>query len=166
MVRYVDSPTTAVSTHIDGSPDAVWAFVSDIGLPARFSTEFQGAEWIDGSEAVGARFRGHSRHERVGSWSTVCSITAWEPPSALEWVVEDPDNPTARWRFDIVPSGTGTDLTMTATMGPGPSGVLNLIRKMPEKEEKIVANRLAEWEQNMRATIEGIRDLVEADAAV
>ena len=162
MVRYADAPTTAVSVHIDGPPDDVWRFVADIDLPSRFSAEFQGAEWIEGSESVGARFRGHSRHEAVGSWSTVCTISVWEPGRAVEWVVEDVDDPTARWRFDLVPSDGGTDLTMTAVMGPGPSGVLNLIRRLPEKEEKIVANRLAEWEANMRATIEGIRDLVEA----
>jgi hypothetical protein len=32
---------------------------------------------------------------------------------------------------------------------------------MPEKEERIVARRLEEWEANMRATLEGIKRLAE-----
>jgi hypothetical protein len=31
---------------------------------------------------------------------------------------------------------------------------------MPEKEERIVARRLAEWEQNMRATVEGVATIL------
>jgi hypothetical protein len=33
---------------------------------------------------------------------------------------------------------------------------------MPEKEERIIARRLAEYETNMRATVDGIKGLAEA----
>jgi len=48
-----------------------------------------------------------------------------------------------------------------AVMGPGPSGLTAAIDGRPELEERIVARRLAEHEQNMRATLEGIRALAE-----
>jgi hypothetical protein len=32
---------------------------------------------------------------------------------------------------------------------------------MPDKEERIVARRLEEFERNMRATLEGIREIAE-----
>jgi hypothetical protein len=35
---------------------------------------------------------------------------------------------------------------------------------MPDKEERIVARRLQEWERNMRATVEGIKALAEGRA--
>ena len=33
------------------APAVVWALVCDIQLPARFSAEFEGAEWLDGARA-------------------------------------------------------------------------------------------------------------------
>ncbi|MDX1450775.1 MAG: SRPBCC family protein [Acidimicrobiia bacterium] len=163
MVRYIDSPTTSVTTTIEAPPEDVWPLVADISLPARFSQEFQGAEWVEGSEEIGARFRGRNDHPIAGSWSTVCTVTEWSPPTSFAYLVENPDDPTARWRFDLEPVDGGTRLTMTAVMGPGPSGVLSLIRKLPDKEEKIIANRLAEWTDNMQRTVDGIRSLVLSD---
>ena len=34
---------------------------------------------------------------------------------------------------------------------------------MPEKEERIIARRLEEFERNMQATLEGIKQLAEAN---
>ena len=47
-------------------------------------------------------------------------------------------------------------------MGPAPSGLTIAITAMPDKEERIVARRLEEYETNMRATVEGIKQLAEA----
>jgi hypothetical protein len=35
---------------------------------------------------------------------------------------------------------------------------------MPDKEERIVARRLEEFERNMRATLDGIKQLAESEA--
>lgn len=161
MVRYADGPTTTSTVHVAASPDVVWRLISDIDLPARFSDEFQGAEWIEGGESVGARFRGRNWNEHMGEWSTVCTVTEWTPAAAFAYVVEDPANPTASWRFDLTPSDGGTDLSMTTILGPGPSGLTPLIERMPDKEEKIIANRLGMLRTNMDATLEGIRSLAE-----
>ena len=48
-LRYRNCPTVEAGLMIDASPQVVWALVSDIQLPARFSSEFRGAEWLDGA---------------------------------------------------------------------------------------------------------------------
>jgi hypothetical protein len=47
-------------------------------------------------------------------------------------------------------------------MGPAPSGLTAAIEARPDKEERIVANRLAEWQRNMQATVEGIKARAES----
>jgi hypothetical protein len=49
-------------------------------------------------------------------------------------------------------------------MGPGPSGLTPAIEKMPDKEERIIARRLEEWQANMAATLSGIKGLAEGVA--
>jgi hypothetical protein len=49
-------------------------------------------------------------------------------------------------------------------MGPARSGLSLAIDRMPEKEERIVARRLREFEESMRATVEGIKRLAEDGA--
>jgi len=46
-------------------------------------------------------------------------------------------------------------------MGPGPSGLTVGIAAQPDKEARIVARRLSEWQQNMQANLEWIRSQVE-----
>jgi hypothetical protein len=46
-------------------------------------------------------------------------------------------------------------------MGPAPSGLNIAIAAMPEKEERIIARRLEEFEANMKATLDGIKRLAE-----
>ena len=49
-------------------------------------------------------------------------------------------------------------------MGPGESGISELIEQMPDKEHRILRRRLAEHQANMEATLDGIRSLAEASA--
>ncbi|MEZ5228594.1 MAG: SRPBCC family protein [Acidimicrobiales bacterium] len=164
---YAEGPTTSVSTDIAGSVDDVWTLVSDITLPARFSTELAGVEWIDGFDApaVGARFRGRNEHQAIGGWEVVCTIRECTPGHALEWCVGDPEFPSSVWRFDLAANGDTITLTQTFRMGPAPSGLTPAIEAMPDKEAKIIARRLAEHRTNMEANLEGVRALVEGDGA-
>ena len=61
-------------------------------------------------------------------------------------------------------AGDGTRLRYWAQMGPGPSGLTPLIEQMPDKEDRIIARRLQEWETNMTATITGIKHVAEETA--
>lgn len=161
MVRFSETPTVRVSADIAAPPERVWELISDIDLPARFSTEFQGAEWLD-EPGVGARFVGRNQHERIGSWETTSWVVAYEPGRCFGWAVENPDDPVAVWRFDLEASADGTHLVYTAQLGPGPSAITRLIEQHPDKEEKIIGRRLAEWKDNMEATVAGVKELAEA----
>jgi hypothetical protein len=162
-LRYADCPTTEAELTIDASPAAVWPIVCDISVPARFSSEFQGGEWLDAAgPSLGARFRGRNHHPARGSWETVSTICELEPERVFAWAVGDPACPAARWRFTLEPDGQGTRIRQWMQMGPGASGVSELIAQLPDKEHRILQRRLAEHRANMTATLAGIKALAEA----
>jgi hypothetical protein len=162
-LRYADCPTAEVSVHVRASPEAVWRVVTDIQLPARFSDEFQGADWLDGATepALGARFVGRNHHEAMGGWETTSTIVEFDPLHRFGWAVGDPDDPAAAWRFVLVPADGGTDLSQWMRMGPARSGINIAIDRMPEKESRILERRLGEHRANMERTLHGIKALVE-----
>jgi len=165
-LRYADCPTTEAEVVIDARPAIVWALVCDIQTPAEFSSEFQGGQWLDGvtGPALGARFRGRNYHEARGSWETVSTICEFEPERIFGWAVGDPDVPSAQWRFTLDPEGSGTRIRQWMQMGPGESGISELIRQMPDKEHRILRRRLAEHQANMAATLAGIKYRAEASS--
>ncbi|MEM7326335.1 MAG: SRPBCC family protein [Actinomycetota bacterium] len=160
MVKYADGPTTEVQQDIAAGVEVVWPLLCDINLPADYSDEFQRAEWIDDGPALGATFRGYNRHERVGEWDLVCTITDYVEQQVFEWSTGEPER-AARWRFDLTGTESGSRLRFSAEMGPGPSGLTPAIERMPDREEEIVARRLSEWTSNMERTVSGIRDRAE-----
>ncbi|GAC1599051.1 MAG: SRPBCC family protein [Acidimicrobiales bacterium] len=164
MTRYVDGPSVEVEILVDSTAAQVWALVTDLNLPARFSPEFMGAEWIDEGPALGARFVGRNAHPSLGEWETASWVKRFEPARIFGWAVSDPDHPSATWWFDLEDTGAGVRLRQGGRIGPAPSGLSIAIAAMPDKEERIVARRLAEWERNMRSTLEGIKALAEAGA--
>jgi uncharacterized protein YndB with AHSA1/START domain len=161
--RYADLPTAEVRTWIDAPPDRVWPVVADIELMPTFSAELQSVEWLDPATgpAVGATFRGHSKHEALGEWSTVSHVVECEPGRVFAWAVEDLDQPTATWRFTLRPDRGGTTLSQWMRMGPGRSGLSLAIDAMPDKEQKIVFVRMREFEQSMTRTVAAIKTLME-----
>jgi hypothetical protein len=165
MVRYSENPTARVEVHVAAPPGAVWPLVSDISVPARFSTELVGADWVDGpaGPSVGARFVGRNHHDAIGNWQTTCVVVACAEGEAFSWVVGDPAYPAARWGFELEAEDGGTRLAQWATLGPAPSGLTPAITAMPDKEERIVARRLTEHEANMRRCLAGIKALAEGD---
>lgn len=164
MTRFADGPSVGVEVHVDASPGRVWRLVTDISLPARFSQEYQGGEWVEGSHgpARGARFTGRNRHPRIGEWETTCVVVECDPERVFAWVVNDPEHPAASWRFELEPYAHGTRLRQSARLGPGPSGLTWAIERQPDQEERIVARRLDELRRNMLATLEGIKVIAEA----
>ena len=163
-MRYADGPSVEVEAHIDALPARVWELVADIALPARFSEEFQGAEWLDDAReaALGARFRGTNTHPAAGEWQTTSVLVAFEPERVFAWVVGDPDNPSASWRYDVAPDSGGTTLRHTCVLGPGPSGLSAAIERIPDKEERIIERRCEEHRANMQRVVDGIKTLAEA----
>lgn len=161
VMRYADGPTAEVEILVDASVDRLWSLITDLDLPARFSNEFQGAEWLDAGPALDARFKGRSEHAAIGKWETTCVVTRCEVNRVFEWAVGDAENASAKWRFDLEPSADGVLLRQWCQIGPGPSGLTPAIMAMPDKEERIVARRLEEFRANMQATVEGIKQVAE-----
>jgi hypothetical protein len=164
-MKYAECPTVTVSAEIDAPAAAVWDLVSDIGLSSRFSSEVSGAEWLDGTPgpALDARFVGHSAHEAIGSWSTTCIVTGFEPNRLFEWSVIGQDGDVSSiWRYTISAPGDGpVHLDYWFQMGPGRGGLNYAIEAMPDKEERIVARRLAEHRTNMQRVVDGVKELAE-----
>ncbi|GAA1830645.1 SRPBCC family protein [Pseudonocardia ailaonensis] len=161
--RYADGPTVEVSTWVDAPPAAVWPAVVDVVAMPSQSPEVVQVEWLDsGRPEVGARFRGHSRHDALGSWSTVSEVVECEEPARFAWAVEGPDgDASATWRFSLAVEDGGTRLSEWVRLGPGRSGLSLAIERMPDREQKIVFVRLREFETNMTGTLEAIRRRVE-----
>ena len=158
-MRYADGPTAQVEVRVAARPEQVWALVTDINLPASYSDEFKGAAWTDEARGpcLGARFVGNNEHPAIGVWQSTSVVVACDPGRVFGWDVQGPDGVAASWRFELDPDGEGTRLRQWARMGPAQSGLSAAINAWPDKEERIIANRLAEWQRNMRATLEGIK---------
>ncbi|ALL76238.1 cyclase [Pseudonocardia sp. EC080610-09] len=162
-MRYADGPTTEAETRVDADPVAVWELVTDLGFLSGVSTEMQRAAWVgDAAPGPGARIRGEHRHDARGEWTTVSTVTGWEPGRVFEWTVEpDQDGGAAAvWRFELTPDDGGTRLRQWARMGPGPSGLTEVIATRPELEERIVAGRLREWQAGMERNLEAVHEQV------
>ena len=161
-LRFDDGPGAIAEIDIAASPATVWALISDIDLPASFSEEFTGAEWTSGERGVGATFEGRNQHPAIGEWTVPCFVDTWDEPRSFGWRTSDPDNPGARWRFDLEPREGGTRLRFVYAMGPGPSGTTMAIASHPGKETRVLRRRLGEVHANMQRTVEGVKRLAEA----
>jgi nitroreductase len=161
-LRFDDGPGAVVEVDVDASPGRIWEFVSDINLPARFSTEFRGAEWEGDVRGVGSVFHGRNFHEAIGEWSTPCFVDAYEEKRSFGWRTSDMDKPGARWRFDLEQRNSGTRLRFSYIMGPGWSGTSQAVQQNPGKEARVLRRRLDEVRANMQRTAEGIKELAEA----
>ncbi|MGK5553478.1 SRPBCC family protein [Actinomadura kijaniata] len=164
--RYADGPTAEVETWIDAPPERVWPVVTDVGAMAELSEEVQEVAWLDEGDgpALGRRFTGRNRHAAIGEWTTTSHVVECEEPRVFAWAVEDPDNPSATWRFTLEPRDGGTLLRQWVRIGPGPSGLTLVINARPDREQKIVFVRMREHESAMTRTVAGIKARVEARA--
>jgi nitroreductase len=160
-LRFEDGPGAVAETDVDATPATVWALVSDINLPARFSTEFLGAEWETQERGLGAVFRGRNQHSAVGEWSVPCIVDAYDEERSFGWRTSDAQNPGARWRFELEAIPGQTRLRFSYVMGPGPSGTTLAITANPGKEARVLRRRLNEVQANMQRTVDGVRQLAE-----
>src|SRR5437899_7815038 len=118
-MKLSDTPAVDVEVRVDAPPERVWKLATDLTRMGEWSPENMGGEWIDGANGpvVGARFRGKNQHPAVGQWETVAVVTEVDAPHCFAWIVGEPDNPSATWRFDLEPDGDGTRLRQHVTIG-------------------------------------------------
>jgi uncharacterized protein YndB with AHSA1/START domain len=110
-----------VSAHIDASPDAVWQLIGDPSRMGEWSPECRRVRWLDraSAPAVGARFKGYNR---IGwrRWSTVGTVSTYEPQREVAWDVSVGPLAVARWAYRVEPAATGCTLTESFEDRRGP----------------------------------------------
>lgn len=93
--------------HINASPEAVYALVSDVTRMGEWSPECVHCEWIDGATgpAVGAKFTGTNK---LGfyKWSTSPTVTDAVPGRVFAF-----DAGATEWRYTFTADGDGTSVT-------------------------------------------------------
>lgn len=96
------------SVHVEASPAAVYAMVSDIARTGEWSPVCKKCWWDEGQgPQVGAWFTGlNITPER--EWETRSQVVAAEPGREFAWEV---NNGWARWGFTVAPEDGGTRLT-------------------------------------------------------
>ncbi len=165
-LRYADQPEVEVEIEIAAPPEAVFATIADIGLPARFSSEFKGASWIgDASRPKkGAQFSGRNFHPAAGEWETVCTVTEYDPPRVFEYCVQGLDGDVGTtWRYTVAPADENKSLlSQWMKMGPGRSFINVAIDSMPDKESRILNRRVHEHQANMEANLAGVKAMLES----
>ena len=158
-------PGVTVEVDVAASPERVWELASDINISAQFSNEFQGAEWVDADgPRVGASFVGRNERADVNrKWETTSYVVACEPNRVFSWNVNDRDQPSAQWRFELERIPGGTRLRQRLIIGPSLSTTGRAMEENPGQALQILASRREQHRGNMNLTVQGIKRLAEAD---
>ena len=160
--RVAHGPGVVAEIDTAARPAAVWKLISDINMPAQFSNEFLGAEWIsDGPLGLGSRFLGRNEVPGKFKWEVQCIVTAWKENETFEWRITDADDPGAIWRFDLAEQGAGSRLRMSMVIGPRNNGTAPAALKDPANEERVLNGRRETLKANMQRTLEGVKALVD-----
>ena len=156
-------PGVTVEIDIAAPPERVWEFISDINISARFSKEFQGADWIDSDgPKEGALFQGRNRRTDVNrEWETRSWVVACDAPNVFAWNVNDRDEPSAKWRFELEKIPGGTRLRQRFILGQRLSATGTAMVENPEQAEQILASRQEQHRGNMMLNLRGIKELAE-----
>ena len=156
-------PGVTVEVDIAAPPERVWDLVSDINISARFSNEFQGAEWVDSDgPQEGASFIGHNKRTDVNrEWDTTSWVVACDPPLVFAWNVNDRDEPSAQWRFELEKIPGGTRLRQRLVIGPSLSATGHAMKDNPDQAEQILASRQEQHRGNMALNLNGIKETAE-----
>ncbi len=156
-------PGVAVEIDIAAPPERVWEFASDINIPARFSDEFQGADWVDSDgPREGASFIGRNERTDVDRvWQTTSHVVACDPTRVFAWNVNDRDRPSAQWRFELERIPGGTRLSQRLVIGPSLSATGRAMEANPDQARHILASRREQHRGNMLLNLQGIKRLAE-----
>lgn len=103
-------PRAELSSHIERSPDEVFAFVSEPANNASWRSNVESTVWLDdGPMRIGRRGRQTARV--LGRRMTVeAVIVEWDPPRSVRWrVVQGPATVDSWYRVE--PEGTGSRVT-------------------------------------------------------
>jgi uncharacterized protein YndB with AHSA1/START domain len=149
-----------VTVHMNAPAEKVWDLVTDVTRIGEFSPETFDAEWIKGATgpAVGAWFRGHVKRNQKGpTYWTQCKVTACEPNRLFEFAVMGAGRTVNTWGYRLQPADGGTDV----------SEYFKLAENIGTRIYWALLGRLRGKtnDRNMRATLEGMRSVVERQTA-
>jgi uncharacterized protein YndB with AHSA1/START domain len=157
-----DTMVIEVQHHFPVDIERVWMLLTDIERMAGLGPENVESRWTTPGRTLGAQFTG--RNVRNGrEWTMPCTVDVYQPPTAFGWAAGDPGQPTAWWRYDLVPGHHGgTDVAQRFTHGPGFSYLRRAMEKYPNREAEFVQERADELAAGMRATLSAAAALLEA----
>lgn len=110
--------TDSVSRHIEASPEALYALVSDVTRTPEYSPEVVKCTWKKGATgpAVGARFKAINHAGRVPDWPNSPVITVADPGKAFAFERTEVGGGTIEWRYVFDAEGSGTLVTESYTV--------------------------------------------------
>lgn len=102
----------SVTMHINASPDAVYALVSDLPRMGEWSPENTGGKWLKGATRAeaGVKFKGTNRNGKK-SWSTTATVVEAKPGEAVVFDINVGPIKVARWSYRITSGDGGCDVT-------------------------------------------------------
>jgi len=155
LARLQPSSFTALDALVDA--DLLWAVVADPTAHPAVSPELQAVR-LNGPVGLGSTFEGdQQRGER--SWTTVSTITAFEPGHLFEWTVGDLANPVSVWRIVMSNQGDHVTIAEKVTLCGGPSPLSAFIADRPDEAIAIVSGRLQTLTERMNQTLAGLVEL-------
>lgn len=97
---------------ITGDQRAVFDAISQLDQMGRFSPENTGGTWRKGATgpSKGAKFKGTNSRDG-DTWSTVATVTVYEPPSRFAFEVSFGPFKISSWEFTVTPASNGMVLT-------------------------------------------------------
>jgi uncharacterized protein YndB with AHSA1/START domain len=147
-----DPAPISATVEMKASPEQVWRIVSDLGRMPEFSPELRKA-FVIGRPGLGANVIGINRRKAV-VWPTTSRVVRWEPGRAVAWKTRESG---ATWVYELEATPAGTAVTgrrvlprftvATSLLGPFIGGA---------------QGHDAELAEGIRATLERIKDAVEA----
>ena len=137
----------------------VYALLTDVERMGGLGPENTRSAWESGDRGVGAVFRGWNVLQGH-AYDVPCTVVTADPPRAFAWVVGDTALPSATWAYDLVEDGGGTRVMQRFQHGPGRTFLRRAVAAEPERAAELVAQRLAQIETGMRATLQGAAALL------
>ncbi|MGH9020477.1 MAG: SRPBCC family protein [Acidimicrobiales bacterium] len=142
---------------IAAAPVAAFAALSDLASMGRRSPENTGGQWLNGDgPALGARFRGDNTHGD-DSWSTVATVTEYDPPRRFAFEVKYGVLKVSRWAFDVEATDAGCRVTEHWRDQRG-----YLLKRDAAKNDY---DRVEFTRESIRTTLENLKRELEATAS-